>query len=234
MVTRELVDVAVDNDGHVVANVVGRAAGRVAFEVPPARRSAPGAQREAAVDEVPVEGRHARLAAGVDGAEGDVLEPLQVPDHLGRVQLSLGRDDRGHVRVGACVRCIHERLQPFHLLARLAHRRIMPPGATLRRSSTSTTTRRTRAERSSLRGRRSPRARPTSLHGMKQGRGGYVVLQRLRGEEWRVLGEADRSPGLPLGTFAVTQFGTSWGARQLQTEVFAVLPLSEWRLGVDS
>ena len=51
---------------------------------------------------------------------------------------------------------------------------------------------------------------------MKQGRGGYVVLQRLRGDEWRVLGEADRSPGLPLGTFAVTQFGTSWGARQLQ------------------
>ena len=79
------------------------------------------------MDEVPIEGRHARLAAGVDGAEGDVLEPLQVPDHLGRVQLSLGLDDRCHVRVGACVRCIHERLQPFHLLDRFAHHRIMPP-----------------------------------------------------------------------------------------------------------
>ena len=130
MVTRQLLDVPVDDHRHFVANIVGCAAGRVAFEVPPASRSAPGAEREAAVDEVPVERRHARLAAAVDGAEGDVLEALQVGDDLGRAQPSLGLDDRGHVRVGACVRRIHQSLQPLQFLGRLAHRWIMPPGDT--------------------------------------------------------------------------------------------------------
>ena len=83
VVTRELLDVAVDHYGHVVANIVGGAAGPVAFEVPPACRSAPGAERETAMDEVPVERRHARLAASY-GAKGDVLQALQVRDHLRR------------------------------------------------------------------------------------------------------------------------------------------------------
>ena len=52
---------------------------------------------------------------------------------------------------------------------------------------------------------------------MSQGRGGYVVLQRLRDDEWRVLGEVDRRPGLPARRYsALRLFGTCWDANPLR------------------
>ena len=76
--------------------------------------------------------------------------------------------------------------------------------------------------------------RPTSLSGVNQGRGGYVVLQRLRDDDWRILGEVDRRPGLPARRSRAQAIRDVLGREPAADEVFAVLPRSEWRLGLDS
>ena len=73
-----------------------------------------------------------------------------------------------------------------------------------------------------------------SLGVMSQSRGGYVVLQRLPDGEWRVLGEADRQPGLPARKSRAQAIRDVLGREPTSDEVFAVLPRSEWRLALDS
>jgi len=63
--------------------------------------------------------------------------------------------------------------------------------------------------------------------------GGYVVLQQVRGDEWRMVGEADRRPGLPARKSRAQAVRDAIGREPKESEVFAVVPRSEWRNGLD-
>jgi hypothetical protein len=63
--------------------------------------------------------------------------------------------------------------------------------------------------------------------------GGYVVLQRLGDDEWRVLGEVNRRPGLPARRSRAQAVREVLGREPEEGESFAVLPRSEWRVGLD-
>lgn len=69
---------------------------------------------------------------------------------------------------------------------------------------------------------------PTPAHG------GYVVLQQQIGaDEWRLVGEVDRRPGLPARKSRGQAVRDVIGREVEDGEVFAVLPRSEWRNGLD-
>jgi hypothetical protein len=63
--------------------------------------------------------------------------------------------------------------------------------------------------------------------------GGYVVLQQVRGDGWRMIGEVDRRPGLPARKSRAQAVRDVIGREAQEDEVFAVLPRSEWRNGLD-
>ena len=63
--------------------------------------------------------------------------------------------------------------------------------------------------------------------------GGYVVLEQVREGTWRVLGEANRRPGLPARTSRGQAVRDVVGRETKEGEVFAVLPRSEWRNALD-
>jgi hypothetical protein len=63
--------------------------------------------------------------------------------------------------------------------------------------------------------------------------GGYVVFQQVQGDEWRLLGEIDRRPGLPARKSRAQAVRDVIGREPNDGEVFAVLPRSEWRNGLD-
>ncbi len=69
---------------------------------------------------------------------------------------------------------------------------------------------------------------------MSPSAGAYVVLQQLREGHWRVVGEVDRRPGLPARKSRAQAIHDVLGREPLDSEVFAVLPRSEWRLSLDS
>ena len=50
---------------------------------------------------------------------------------------------------------------------------------------------------------------------MKQGRGGYVVLQRLRDDDGGFWARSIDGPDYLLGNLALRRFGTFWGASLL-------------------
>jgi hypothetical protein len=68
---------------------------------------------------------------------------------------------------------------------------------------------------------------------MSQTRSGYIVLQRLEGDDWRVLGDVDRQPGLPARRSRAQAVRDVLGREPTRDEAFAVLPRSEWRLALD-
>jgi predicted Rdx family selenoprotein len=63
---------------------------------------------------------------------------------------------------------------------------------------------------------------------------GYVVLQQVRGDHWRLVGEADRHPGLPARKSRTQAIRDLIGREAETGEVFAVIPRSEWRNGLDN
>jgi hypothetical protein len=63
--------------------------------------------------------------------------------------------------------------------------------------------------------------------------GRYVVLQQVGAEEWRVLGEVGRRPGLPAKRSRAQAIRDVLGREPEAGEKFAVLPRSEWRLSLD-
>ncbi|MGZ8688384.1 MAG: hypothetical protein ACXWZP_08140 [Gaiellaceae bacterium] len=63
--------------------------------------------------------------------------------------------------------------------------------------------------------------------------GGYLVLQQVRGNEWRLVGEVDRRPGLPARKSRGQAVRDVLGREPEEGEVFAVLPRSEWRNALD-
>jgi hypothetical protein len=63
--------------------------------------------------------------------------------------------------------------------------------------------------------------------------GGYVVLQHVDGDEWRMIGEIDRRPGLPARKSRAQAVRDVIGRDANEGEAFAVVPRSEWRNGLD-
>ena len=63
--------------------------------------------------------------------------------------------------------------------------------------------------------------------------GRYVVLQQVGPEEWRVLGEVGRLPGLPARKSRAQAVRDALVREPSSGEKFAVLPRSEWRLSLD-
>lgn len=63
--------------------------------------------------------------------------------------------------------------------------------------------------------------------------GRYVVLQQIGPDEWRVLGEVERQPGVPARQSRGEAIREVLGREPEDGEVFAVLPRSEWRVGLD-
>jgi hypothetical protein len=68
---------------------------------------------------------------------------------------------------------------------------------------------------------------------MSQSRSGYIVLQQLEGDDWRVLGDVDRQPGLPARRSRAQAVRDVLGREPTRDEAFAVLPRSEWRLALE-
>jgi hypothetical protein len=68
---------------------------------------------------------------------------------------------------------------------------------------------------------------------MSSKRPGYVVLQQVSADEWRLVGEADRRPGLPARKSRAQALRDVVGRDKKAGEVFAVVPRSEWRVGLD-
>jgi hypothetical protein len=63
--------------------------------------------------------------------------------------------------------------------------------------------------------------------------GGYVVLQQIGPDKWRLLGEASRRPGLPARKSRAQALRDLIGREPEDGEIFAVVPRSEWRVGLD-
>ena len=61
----------------------------------------------------------------------------------------------------------------------------------------------------------------------------YVVFQRVGEDEWRVLGEVARQPGLPARKSRVQAVRELLGREPAEDEAFAVLLRSEWRVSLD-
>ena len=61
----------------------------------------------------------------------------------------------------------------------------------------------------------------------------YVVLRQVRSDEWRLLGEVDRRPGLAARASRAQAVRDLLGREPGAGEVFAVLPRSEWRLSLE-
>jgi hypothetical protein len=59
------------------------------------------------------------------------------------------------------------------------------------------------------------------------------VLQQSGGDEWRMIGEVDRRPGLPARKSRAQAVRDVVGREPREGEVYAVLPRSEWRNGLD-
>ncbi len=63
--------------------------------------------------------------------------------------------------------------------------------------------------------------------------GGYVVLQHVSDDKWRLVGEVDRRPGLPARKSRARAVRDTVGREPVEGEMFAVLPRSEWKNGLD-
>ena len=63
--------------------------------------------------------------------------------------------------------------------------------------------------------------------------GGYVVLRQVSETGWEVLGEIARRPGVPARKGRAQAVRDVIGREPEASEVFAVLPRSEWRVGLD-
>jgi hypothetical protein len=63
--------------------------------------------------------------------------------------------------------------------------------------------------------------------------GGYVVFQQVGESDWRIIGQADRRPGLPARKSRAQAVRDVLGREPAAGEAFAVLPRSEWRNALD-
>jgi hypothetical protein len=61
----------------------------------------------------------------------------------------------------------------------------------------------------------------------------YVVLQQVAKDTWRVVGEVARRPGLPARRGRAQAVEDVLGRPPSDGEAYAVIPRSEWRVGLD-
>ena len=64
-------------------------------------------------------------------------------------------------------------------------------------------------------------------------RGGYFVFQLVGDDEWLLLGEAERRPGLPARRSRAQAVRDVLGREPADGEQFAALQRSEWRNALD-
>ena len=62
----------------------------------------------------------------------------------------------------------------------------------------------------------------------------YVVFQKVGENDWRVVGEIGRRPGLPARKSRAQAIRDLIGREPFTNESFAVLQRSEWRNALDS
>jgi hypothetical protein len=61
----------------------------------------------------------------------------------------------------------------------------------------------------------------------------YIVLREVAGDTWQLVGEVPRRPGLPARRGRAQAVQDALGRPPADGERFAVLPRSEWRVGLD-
>ncbi len=59
---------------------------------------------------------------------------------------------------------------------------------------------------------------------------GFIVLRAVGDGRWQVVGEVPRKPGLPARAARVQAVKDATGGPPGESEVFAALPRSEWRI----
>jgi hypothetical protein len=64
-------------------------------------------------------------------------------------------------------------------------------------------------------------------------RSGYVVLQKVGEDTWRLVGEADRRPGLPARRSRAQAIIDAVGHEPAAGDMYAAVPRSEWRVALD-
>jgi hypothetical protein len=62
---------------------------------------------------------------------------------------------------------------------------------------------------------------------------GYVVLRRLRGDRWQLVGEAERKPGQTARKARAQAIQDATGGHAESGEVYAAVLRSEWRIAQD-
>jgi hypothetical protein len=63
--------------------------------------------------------------------------------------------------------------------------------------------------------------------------GGYFVFQQTAADEWKLIGEVARRPGLPARKSRAQAVRDVLGREPEDREVYAVLQRSEWRNALD-
>jgi hypothetical protein len=61
----------------------------------------------------------------------------------------------------------------------------------------------------------------------------YMVLREIAEDTWEVVGEVARRPGLPARRGRAKAVEDALGHPVAEGERFAVIPRSEWRVGLD-
>jgi hypothetical protein len=61
----------------------------------------------------------------------------------------------------------------------------------------------------------------------------YIVLREIAQDTWRVVGEVARRPGLPARRGRAAAVEDALGRAPADGERFAVIPRSEWLVGLD-
>jgi hypothetical protein len=62
----------------------------------------------------------------------------------------------------------------------------------------------------------------------------YVVFQQVGENDWRVIGETPRRPGMPARRSRAQAIRDALGREPFTNETFAVLQRSEWRVARDT
>ena len=67
----------------------------------------------------------------------------------------------------------------------------------------------------------------------RAGKPGYVVLRQIGPDEWRLVGEAERRPGHTARKARAQAIADATGGGAKESEVYAAVLRSEWRLALD-
>jgi hypothetical protein len=62
---------------------------------------------------------------------------------------------------------------------------------------------------------------------------GFVVLRHVAGDEWRLVGEAERAPGRTARAARAQAILDATHGTARDGEVYAAVPRSEWRVALD-